>query len=188
MKNWIRFTLVGLCFALVVEVFYKFFAGLNPKAFLISIVFYAIYLQPLYLLHQWLNRNPEGQITRARINNLAFFIIAGLVGLVVLEWGLVGNTPKGNPNASQLGMFLFHAVYPFMARIFVDRTPEARELQKFLLKYYGIFIVVCAAGIAISNEFLRFAWFIYAPLVGSAGLCYFIWRYTYRLKPTMPAS
>jgi len=113
MKNWIRFTLVGLCFALVVEIFYKFFAGLNPKAFGISIVFYVIYLQPLYLLHTWLSRNPESRIARARINNLAFFSIAGLVGLVVLEWRLVGNTPKGNPYASQLGMFIFHAVYPF---------------------------------------------------------------------------
>ena len=187
MKGWLRFTLVGLGFALVVEVFYKFFAGLNPKAFLISIVFYVIYLQPLYLLHKRLNRSSEDQ-EKARRENLAFFTIAGLVGLLVLEWGLVGNTPKGNPNASQLGMFIFHAVYPFMARVFVDRTTEARALQKSLLKYYGIFIVVCAAGIVIPNDFLRFAWFIYTPLLGSTGLCYFIWRYIYRLKPTTPAA
>ena len=179
--------MVGLGFALVVEVFYKFFAALNPKYFLISIVFYVIYLQPIYLLHKRLKRSSRGQEEKARREDLAFFIISGLVGLIVLEWGLVGNTPKGNPNASQLGMFVFHAVYPFMARVFVDRSAEARVLQKGLLKYYGIFIVVCAAGVVIPNDFLRFAWFIYTPLLGSAGLCYFIWRYIYRLKPTIPA-
>jgi len=69
-----------------------------------------------------------------------------------------------------------------MASLFVDRTTEARALQKNLLKYYGIFVAVGAASVAIPNEFLRFAWFIYAPLVGSTGLCYFVWRYTFRMK------
>lgn len=170
---WLRFVFAGLCFALVVEIFYKFFAGLNPKAFLISIVFYVLYLQPLYLLHNLLNRF----FGNSKLSHIGYFFLTGLIGLIALEWGLVGNTPKGNPNASQVGMFIFHATYPAMARLFSDRSDVSRCIQKSIKKYYFGFIVLCIAGVLIPNEFFRFVWFIYFPLFGSIGLCYFYWRY-----------
>ena len=170
---WLRFVVTGLCFALVVEIFHKFFAGLNPKAFFISIVFYIVYLQPLYLLHKLLNRF----VGNSKPAHYSYFCSAGLIGLVVLEWGLVGNTPKGNPNASQIGMFVFHAAYPSMARLFSDRSDSARAIQKSVLKYYLGFVVICLSGVLIPNDFFRFAWFIYFPVFGSLGLCYFYWRY-----------
>ena len=168
--RWLRFVLAGLYFALAVEIFYKFFAGLNPSAFGIAVIFYLIWLQPLYWLHVVLD-------SRARRAHWIFFLASGALGLLVLEWGLVGNTPRGNPNASQLGMFLFHAVYPFMSRLFSDRSVHARRLQRAVLKYFAIFVAICSAGILIPNGFLRFAWFIYFPLLGYAGLAWFGWRY-----------
>ena len=108
---------------------------------------------------------------------MVYFLLAGFSGLFLLEWGLVGNTPSGNPNASQIGMFIFHSCYPFMAKLYAHNDDLARGIREKAKRYFFFAILITLPGLLIGNDFLRFAWFIYAPLVAYAGLWYFIFRY-----------
>lgn len=150
-----KFTFAGLGFALTCELFYRLFARFQPQLILVAAVFYLVYLQAIFALSR-------------RTNTVTFVISSGLIGLFALEWGLVGNTPWGNPNASQLGMFIVHAAYPMAARLFADNGQV--EMQDRVLRYWAKFCLVVLCGVLIPHPFLRFAWFIYAPIVGYAGL------------------
>jgi len=54
--SWVRFTLAGLVYALIIEFEYKLFARFNPQALIVTAVFYLFFLQYLYLLHRLTTR------------------------------------------------------------------------------------------------------------------------------------
>ncbi len=75
----------------------------------------------------------------------AALIIHGLVGLVLIEWGIIGNTLTSIPDlfltiVAQLGMFAWWgtiAAMPYMLQ-----HPAASDLKKKILWCYGTYAVV----------------------------------------------
>lgn len=152
----LKFTTVALGTALTCEIFYKVFARFNPAMIVVAAVFYLLYVQGIFVLHKRIKSTP------------VYGLVSGLIGLFLLEWWLVGNSPSGNPNASQIGMLIFHTAYPLTARLFVD--PSALDMQGKVKSYWWKFCLFTLLGVLIPHDFLRFAWFIYVPVLGYLGM------------------
>lgn len=73
---------------------------------------------------------------------LLYTVLVGLSGLMV-EWLLIGNSPWGNPDASQMGLFAYWAcmaLVPFMFWI------EKRAVQAFIIRYALIYALLVLPG------------------------------------------
>ena len=189
-KTWLVFILTGLVYALLVEFEHKILAfphlaelkdkelPQTGKLLFIATVFYFFALNFFYFLHKRVNR----WFISPRRANIAYLLITGAFGLIGLEWMLVGNTPAGNPNASQILMFIFHAAYPFMARIAADGRDFSRRISRRARLYTSAAVLLSLGGLALPSGFAQFAWFIYALMVAYTGLYVFIWQYNLWLR------
>lgn len=169
MFKFIAGVFISVVFALWIEFFYKFGATFNPKAFYIAIPIYFVYIILLHLIFLKLYKLPS-------IGTFLLIIFGGFFGLLI-EWYMLGNSPSGNPNASQLGMFIIHSVYPSLGFI-VARNYFKNGLLKKLFYYMLVSTLIVTSGYIIQNNFYRFVWFIYSPIVLYIGLYYFIIRFS----------
>ncbi len=149
----VRRSAVSLFFALWLEFFYKFGATFDPQNFVGSIPIYSLYL---LLFH-----GLVGRFLVKRVRTL--LLLGGFIGLMA-EWFMIGNAPWINPHAFQPGMFVFHAVYPVLGLVFVKGGYRA-QVRKRMLQVFIVGGLICCLGFLISHEFLRFAWFIWLPLI-----------------------
>ncbi len=148
-----KFIFVSVSFALWLEFFYKFGATYDPSNFLGACFIYVIYSFFLYLF-----------IRKFLFQKLfLLWVISGTVGLMA-EWFLMGNSPWSNPHAIQLGMFVFHAFYPAFA-LMVLRIAELKKVVKIVMGIFLFFTLLSGSGFLISDVDLRFAWFIWVPLL-----------------------
>ncbi len=150
--RYFKFVSISLFFAMWLEFFYKFGATYDPDNFIGAIFVYFIYLSIIYFL-----------IIRkfhSRVKTL--LLVFGFLGLMA-EWFLIGNSPWGNPQAFQLGMFVFHAVYPICAISFVYED-SLKRIRKYVLRIFAIFSVLCGLCFLINHSDLKFAAFIWLPL------------------------
>lgn len=145
---------VSLFLALWLEFFYKFGATNDIDNFIGSIPIYFIYLTLLNIA-----------VTKLQLHKklIMCFFIYGIIGLAA-EWFIIGNSPWANPEAFQIGMFVFHATYPVLGIILSSTTKYFKE-RKFCLTTFSFFTILIPIGFFISNYGLRFAWFIWLPLV-----------------------
>lgn len=145
---------VSLLLALWLEFFYKFGATHDISNFLGSIPIYFIYLVLLNII-----------VTESQLSNklpLCLFMY-GIISLLA-EWFIIGNSPWSNPDAFQVGMFVFHATYPTLGIILSSNIKYA-QIKKICLSTFIPFTIILPIGFIIQNEELRFAWFIWLPLV-----------------------
>lgn len=161
--NFLKFLSTALVLSMTCEFFYKVMAFFRPQILPIALFFYLLYFPALY------------QICKRVKSDVAYLTLAGALGLFGLEWWLVGNTPWGNPNASQLGMLIFHATVPFVARIFTDQN--AAVLQKKMVRFWLGFSLFVMLGIVIQTPLFRAIWFIYLPLLGYTRLLAYVLSY-----------
>lgn len=144
---------ISILFALWLEFFYKFGATLDVHNFVGSIFVYFIYLM---MLHSLCFKAD------AKKHLLLFLCLFGFIGLMA-EWFIIGNSPWQNPNAFQVGMFVFHAVYPALGILFF-MGEETFIYKKRVVKVFVIFTICSMLGFLFTNLDLRFAWFIWIPL------------------------
>lgn len=180
-RAWAVFTAAGLAYALMVEFEHKAFAmALTAQQagpiLGAAVAFYVAALQLFYFLH----RRVDRWIARPALASLFYLAVTGGFGLFVLEWVIVGNTPAGNPNASQVLMLAFHGAYPFMARITADGRPFALVIRRRAAWYFLAATALTLLGLLLPAGFPRFAWFIWAPMAVYVGLYIFIWQYVRR--------
>ena len=145
--------LVALFLALWLEFFYKLGATTDVRNLIGSIPIYFLYLSVLAILVRQFK-------LRDRI--ITFFVVCGFIGLVA-EWFIIGNAPWSNPAAFQLGMFVFHAVYPVIGLIAFSNKEHANLFRKSFITFF-VFTVISILGFLIQNSDFRFAWFIWIPL------------------------
>lgn len=131
--------------------------------FLGSLAFNALYLTGAYLLVQ-----PTLNLLRERpslvLIHAVFFGVSGLM----VEWFLIGNSPWGNPDASQIGMFAYWACIVLVPLAVLSQQQAAR---RFVIQYglgYAVLIVLGQA--LIPNPEWRFGFHIYAVVLGYLGL------------------
>ena len=168
-----KFISVALFFALWLEFFYKFGATYDPSNFIGACVIYLIYLSLYFVFLKIFLRKKL----------IIAWLCSGVIGLMA-EWFLMGNSPWGNPHAIQSGMFVFHAFYPVLALMFL----QYERYKKALKRVCGIFIVfsvLSLLGFLFDSKDIRFAWFIWIPLLPYyASTIVILWRLRpkYRVK------
>jgi hypothetical protein len=60
--------------------------------------------------------------------------LAGFVGLMI-EWFVIGNSPWGNPDASNIGMFAYWACMVVVPIALLDTAPQTQRLRRNILVY-----------------------------------------------------
>jgi hypothetical protein len=141
----LRASLASLLLALWLEAFYNFGVRQDAANFAGAALVYALVLPPLHLALR-------------RAGPRLWVAVSGLAGLAA-EWLVIGNSPRGNPEAIQTAMFVFHGSYPVWGRILVQGGRQARAG----LAAVAAFTVAGLAGAALPGE-LRAAWFLLVPL------------------------
>ncbi len=171
MIRYLRFVLLGLLTVAIGEWQFSVFLRNDLDNFIGSVVFNALYLSGAYLVTR---------ILLATLHNRPWFILvytalSGASGLMV-EWFLIGNSPWGNPDASQPGMFAYWACMTLVPLVFLL---EKRALQTFILRYGLVYIALALIGqFAIPSPDWRFAFHIYAVIFGYLGLMLSVlWKY-----------
>jgi hypothetical protein len=166
-----RFVLLGLLTAAIGEWQFSVFLRDDLDNFIGSLVFNTLYMTGVYLVTRLLLT-----VLRNRPKFILFYTgFFGLSGLMV-EWFLIGNSPWGNPDASQVGMFAYWACMALVPLMFLL---EKRSLQNFILRYALVYTVLIFLGqFAIPGPDWRFAFHIYAVILGYLGLMLAIlWKY-----------
>ncbi len=159
MKTRLRFVLLGLVTAAVGEWQFSVFLRGDMKNFVGSLLFNSVYLVIVVALTQSaLRRRRE-----SRMLLLLYTALLGLSGLMV-EWFLIGNSPWGNPDASQIGMFAYWACIGLVPLSFLHKH---RSLHVFIYRFGVLYVVFVLLGqFLITNPDWHFAFHIYAVILG----------------------
>jgi hypothetical protein len=159
----IQFIFVGLFTAAVGEWQFSVFLRSDLQNIFGSLAFNTLYLAGVTLLTCLfitpLRRQPRWI--------LLYAACGGISGLAV-EWFLIGNSPWGNPDANQLGMFAYWACMSLVPLMFLL---QKYSVQAFILRYGLIYLVLaCLGQVFITSPAWRFAFHIYAVILGYLGL------------------
>ncbi len=171
MQTFLQFLLLGLLTAAIGEWQFSVFLRDDLDNFIGSLFFNTLYLAGVYVL---------ARLLQATLRNRPKFILVytgffGLTGLMV-EWFLIGNSPWGNPDASQVGMFAYWACMALVPLAFLLQN---RPLQHFIVHYGLVYVVLALLGeVFITNLGWRFAFHIYTVILGYLGLMTgILWKY-----------
>lgn len=136
-----------------------------------SFAFNLVFLTVVFAIHMGL----QAVLRSKRLAYMLLGLLTGLAGLSV-EWFLIGNSPWGNPDASQPGMFAYWACMALVPLMFLM---ENHPLQTFILRYALVYVALALLGqFAISSPDWRFAFHIYAVIFGYLGLMIgILWKY-----------
>lgn len=74
-------------------------------------------------------------------SNVVAILVFGFAGLAV-EWFLIGNSPWGNPDAIQWGMFVYWVGLFMIPRIMVDVREGLQDLQRRIRRVYGLYVAL----------------------------------------------
>lgn len=126
----IRFVLLGLLTAAVGERQFSVFLRHDLENFAGSPAFNALYLTGVYVVTRpffaALSRHPRGVALYA--------VVFGCAGLLV-AWFLIGNSPWGNPQASQIEVFAYWSCMALVPLV-CSFEPDAvkRSAQTFVVR------------------------------------------------------
>ncbi|MAG18194.1 MAG: hypothetical protein CL944_01835 [Candidatus Diapherotrites archaeon] len=171
MNNFPKFILVGFIFAMVVEFHFNILATGNIGNFIFVTLFYPVYLSLVFLANNFIDKHLKGKKA-----DVLFYLFFGFFGLA-FEWFVIGNSPWGNPDANQIGMFSFWVALTFMPRIFINKQKEIQPLKKSVTKYFVAYtIVTTLIGFLLPVSFRIFflTWF---EVIGYTVMHYFYWKY-----------
>jgi hypothetical protein len=97
------------------------------------------------------------------------WLVLGSLPGMALEWFVIGNSPWGNPDALQSGMVVFHGAWPIWGRMFDARWFSAGQ-RRAGLAVMAVSTVLLAPGLMIAAPDLRFAFFLWLPLLAYLAL------------------
>lgn len=178
----LKFIVVGLVFAGIGEYWFSVLIRGDVANFVGSIVFNTIYLTAAYGV-SLLGIRASGRVTVT-----SFGIASGIAGLMI-EWFLIGNSPWGNPQASQTTMFAYWAGMVMMPLIYTDDRVASTGLRQTIVYVCGGYAaVVTGAGHLTPPGPGRFALLIWAFIAGYvAAAGFYVW-YLRLLKTSDPAA
>jgi hypothetical protein len=144
---------VSVALAQWLEFWYRFGATQAPDLFWGAFLPYTVMALAFHLLVEAVRRGP-----------LWLWLVLGSLPGIALEWFVIGNSPWGNPDASQLGMVIFHGAWPIWGRMFDAALFRAGQRWAGLI-VVAVSTVLLAPGALIPSPELRFAFFIWLPLL-----------------------
>ena len=180
MKRLIVFILTGVLFAAPGE--YLFSVTIRGD---LANFFGAMGFNSLYLLLVYLAARLLMHLVRHRLAALLIYYFAtGLAGLMI-EWYLIGNSPWGNPDASQVGMWAYWTSMSMMGLIFSDPDPAVHSLR---MRIAAICLPAAAGALLLANLLptadLRFVVSIWLVVAGYTLLTLFYLPYARGNKVT----
>ena len=159
----LQFILLGLLTAAIGEWQFSVFLRADLDNFIGSLLFNALYMTGVYSL----TRVFLGILRQRPYTLVAYTAGFGSSGLMI-EWFLIGNSPWGNPQASQVGMFAYWSCMALVPLIFLLKK---RLLQTLITRYaFGYTLLILLGQFAIPSPEWRFAFHIYAVIFGYLGL------------------
>jgi hypothetical protein len=164
--RFVAFVLLGVFIAAVGEVQFSVFIRGDVANLIGSMGFNALYLAAwavvTWLLLRFLGRRP--------LTILLITALAGFVGLMI-EWFVIGNSPWGNPDASNVGMAAYWACMVVVPLALLDTAPTTRRLRRNIVLYGLVYVLLAlAVQFLIPNADLRYAYHIWSVVLGYLGL------------------
>ncbi len=164
--HWLRFVIIGVLTAAVGEWQFSVLIRGDWANLLGSMLFNAIYLTGAFVVTRFIFRLVARR-------DIAFLLCAGLaaVGGLWVEWFLIGNSPWGNPDASQWGMAAYWACLVVVPLIIIDREAWLRSLKGRIVLYALLYTALAVLGqVLIPTDEWRYAFHIWLVIVGYSGL------------------
>ena len=163
MKDAFRYVLIGLFFATVVESINMGVLGGNWGGMVRTVLV-------VYSVFAFVGFRLRG------VKPLVHLVVMGLIGLVGVEWFLIGTPPRvGDSFLSlfvfQLGIFLYWGTVGFAPRMFLDEGWGGR--RGFLVFYLVWFGVVYLVGLFVFGGSARFGFMQVFSAVGHILLAWF---------------
>ncbi len=161
----ILFVVIGLVIAGIGETQFSLFIRSDLDNLIGSVVFNAIYLTMAALV-SWLLAKRFGD---SLVTIILLVIGFGTSGLMI-EWFLIGNSPWGNPQASQIGMFAYWSAMVVVP--FVCLRPDVRlaGLKKTILASVLLYTIAALLIQLIPNATLHFVYHIWSFILGYTAL------------------
>jgi hypothetical protein len=89
----------------------------------------------------------------SKLNEFWIYLFYGLIGLFIIEWVYVGNSPWANPNANQFIMFSYWGGSIIFARIISNKTESVQAIRKWTKRYFIIYsILAITLGFLIPQD------------------------------------
>lgn len=158
---WLGFVVIGVFLAAVGEVQYSVFVRGDVANLLGSMGFNAMYLTlwaiACGLLLRIMGKRP--------LTILIIAAAAGFVGLMI-EWYVIGNSPWGNPDASNVGMFAYWACLVVVPVALLDTAARTRRLRRNILIFIVVYSVLALLAQLIPSNDLRIAYHVLSVIVG----------------------
>jgi hypothetical protein len=161
----IGFVGIGLVIAGVGEMQFSVFIRSDINNLLGSIVFNAVYLTVADLV-SWRLVTRFGDCLGTIAWHVGLFGTAGLM----IEWFLIGNSPWGNPQASQIGMFSYWSAMVVVPFVFLRPDTRLSALKKTLVVSVLLYTIAALVVQLIAMPTVQFVYHIWAFLLGYTAL------------------
>ncbi len=159
------FVLIGVLTAAVGELQFSVFIRGDWANLFGSMVFNAVYLAGAFVVTRLLFR-----LLPRRVAFLLTVALAAVAGLMV-EWFLIGNSPWGNPDASQIGMAAYWACLVVVPLIVIDPDLRLRRLKRAIAIYAAVYSAAAVAAWALlPGETWGAAYHLWSVVFGYLGL------------------
>ena len=159
------FILIGVLTAAVGELQFSVFIRGDWANLFGSMVFNAVYLAGAFVVTRLLFR-----LLPRRAAFLLTVALAAVAGLMV-EWFLIGNSPWGNPDASQIGMAAYWACLVVVPLIVIDPDLQLRRLKRAIAIYAAVYSAAAVAAWALlPGETWGAAYHLWSVVFGYLGL------------------
>ena len=163
--RWLAFILIGVVTAAIGETQYSVFIRGDTANLVGSMGFNAMYLSiwavGTGLLLRLLGKRP--------LTILLIATLSGFTGLMI-EWFVIGNSPWGNPDASNVGMFAYWACLVVVPIALLDTTPQTGRLRRNILVFGLVYTLLALAVQLLPNADIRYAYHLWSVIVGYLAL------------------
>lgn len=175
--NFIKFILIGYIFAQVIEFQFNVLVTGNIGNWIFTLLAYPIILAVAYLSIKIFDK-----FKNKVASEFIYFLFWSCFGLFIMEWLVIGNSPWGNPDANQIGMFSFWAALFFMPKIFINSNIKVSKLKKHIFYYFLFYsIITTVVGLLLPPAF-RLFFLVWFEIIGYSIMMFFYWSYFKNIK------
>ena len=182
--HWFCFVVVGMVTAAIGELQFSVFLRGDWANWIGSLVVNALFCTGLWLLYRLLFRPLAGR----RWQLATYVLVTGVAGLA-MEWFAIGNSPWGNPDASQVAMFAYWASMALAPVVVLEGAPRLRrQLLAVALVYLGLAFAVQM----VENVDIHWVWHIWSVIIGYVlllgWLVRVLWREPLFIRSVAPSN